>query len=1126
MWRSRTRTGAAVVLTAALCAIQVDAASADLPPGADHTQTISNFGRLIDPIGMLTQVGYFPTGAALTPDGRFVWTVAAGRRDNDIQISDAATGQVVQDIANPGHGKDGGIAIAHDGRRAYVSDTGDEINVYDIDPTSGRAVAEQPIPVPPPQGTPPPDNFPPSPPNSPGRSYPAGLALTADDATLVAALNLDDRAAIIDTRTRAVAQVKVRSDSTTGDHAYPQAVAIAGSRAFIADEGDGTIASFDIANPNRVNRSTPAFNDPSGLNPKRTHPSAIIAAHDGRTLFVSLTSDDQVLALDAENPSRVLRSFDARRADGVGTQPVGLALTPDERTLLVANVGEDVVRSFALARRQVVLPPGGFLPVGFAGSRRGSQARGSSNLLGLPSSRGCKDRRRFAFRLHPPRGVRIVRASIYVNGHRVQRLRGRRITHIVLRRLPKRRFTVRIVAITSRGQRIVSTRTYRACRKGRPRRLRPHRRARVRPHPGSRRASAASGHVVAAAGHGSAAAGHASAAAGRARAAQGRAKVADGGVVTIEPGQELARIPVGIYPRQVMVAPGGQRLVVVDSKGVGPGSTYDAGESVSVHVLGTVERIPLPAGESARDTALVRAGQRGLGVPVPADAGAQPSGSPLVGPGGGASDRIKYVFYVVTENKTYDSVLGDLERGNGDPCLAIFGETRSERHHPDGSACPQNRYGVSDADIRVNPGQRYDNTPLTPNEHRVSRDFVALDNTAANSETSDDGHIWTSSAYAPDYDLRVTQGQDLTPHPFDLLYPVSAPPKGFFFDSAVRQGIGFFNYGEAAAGLALPDTQATAEEQSVRSRVLANSEFVTQYPSSGAIDVDPVTRRETLDHDPGPLLDPIRQVSRMHYFRERFNAQLAACRDPSQPASCSVPQYNEMLFPNNHTAGTTPGRRTPDALVRDTDQAIGQLVSDVSHSKIWPYSAIFVVQDDAQSGADHVEGHRITSLVASPYARRGAVVSTHYDSVSVIRTIELILGMRPTYLYDALARPMWEAFRPQPDNTPFAPYDIPAPLTDERNGTGAGGLPLPPLAGLSKRFTWVADAVPQVAMNRIIWAYRYGTPAACPRRAGRVPYSPCGGSLADSAREIAKGRATQAALRRLARTRRTNGSAP
>jgi hypothetical protein len=574
--------------------------------------------------------------------------------------------------------------------------------------------------------------------------------------------------------------------------------------------------------------------------------------------------------------------------------------------------------------------------------------------------------------------------------------------------------------------------------------------------------------------------------------------------VTIHAGEQIAAIPAGIYPRAVAVTPDGGRVAVTNSKGVGVGSTFAAGEGVSTHILGVLQRLSLPRDEAGRDTELRRLGQGGDDVAVPTNGrDPVPAGTPLVGPDGGASNRIKYVFYVVMENKTFDVMLGDLGRGRGDPCLAIFGERRTRRTHPDGAPCPTDGYGVTD---ERNPGQSNDGTPVTPNEHALARTFVTLDNAYANSETSDDGHIWTSSAYGPEYDVRVTLGSG--PHPFDLLYPVSAPPKGFFFDSAVRQGVSFFNYGEAAAGLAFPDTQATPEELATRSRVLANSEYITQYPSSGAIDVDPITRRETYDHDPSTPLDPTKAVSRMHYFRERFAAQVAACADPSNPATCAVPRYNEMLFPHNHTSGTTPGRRTPDALVRDTDQAIGQLVDDISHSKIWPYSAIFVVPDDAQGGADHIDGHRMTTLVASPYARRDAVVSERYDHLSVIRTIELILGMKPTYMYDAMARPMWEAFTGTPDNAPYALSSIPEALTEERNGAAA------PMAAASARQSWqVADAVPEDVANQVMWAYRFGTPAACPPRTGIVPQDPCHHPSTDAEFEAHKAEATVAALR-------------
>ncbi|MEA2396863.1 MAG: hypothetical protein QOK25_419, partial [Thermoleophilaceae bacterium] len=850
--RARRLAQATIGLAVTLVCIAPVAASADLPPGGGPVRVVSNFGRLITPFGGLSQLEYFPINSAMTPDGRFVWTLGTrnGASHFDIQITDAATGQIVQQLQEPqrpnsiDRGKLRGIVISHDGRRAYASDARDQIDVYDIDPASGHATldATPTIAVPPPPGQQPPDDYPPNqpktpppappPPNFPGpnhgspTSYPEGLALSADDGKLVVALNLSDHVAVIDTKTLAVQQVQVRSDGAAGDHAYPANVAIAGTRAFVTDEGDGTVASFDLSNPSGIQRVTPQFTDPSAVNPKRTHPNGIAAAPDGKHVFVSLTADDQVLELDAADPSKVTRRFDVRRVSGLGTQPVGLAVTPDGGTLFVANLGEDVVRAIALTKRDVTLPANvTSLPQPLSG---GSQAS-KTKKCATAKKKKHKKRKKKKKKKHPAHAAKHKK-------HKKKKRKSSGCVHLDEHvRQPTRHARVKLTAAGSR-------------------------------------------------------------------------------VVTVQSGDELARIPAGIYPRQVMLAPGARSLAILDAKGVGPGSTFAAGEGVAAHIPGVLQRIPLPAAAGARDTAIVAAGEGGVDTPIPADHKATaPAGSPLVDAAGGASTKIKYVFYVVTENKTFDIILGDLGRGNGDPCLAIYGETRSLRKRADGSPCPQSGYGINDGDRNGVPvGQRLDGSPITPNEHKLARQFATLDNTYANSETSDDGHIWTSSAYGPEYDVRATLE---SPHPFDLLYPVSAPPKGFFFDSAVRQGVSFFNYGEAAAGLAFPDSQANPAESSVRAQVLKNSEFITQYPSSGAINKDPITQRETLDHDPCqdslpatvtpgtpcPDVNPTTQVSRMQYFSKRFQGQLAACATPSDPSSCQVPRYNELLLPNNHT---------------------------------------------------------------------------------------------------------------------------------------------------------------------------------------------------------------------------------
>src|SRR5262249_20234833 len=146
-------------------------------------------------------------------------------------------------------------------------------------------------------------------------------------------------------------------------------------------------------------------------------------------------------------------------------------------------------------------------------------------------------------------------------------------------------------------------------------------------------------------------------------------------------------------------------------------------------------------------------------------------------------------------------------------------------------------------------------------------------------------------------------------------------------------------------------------------------------------------------------------------FRTRFGQQVTAGR---------VPAFNYITLTNDHTRGLEPGAHTPGAMIADNDLALGQIVDTISHSAIWSSSAIFVVEDDSQNGADHVDGHRAVAAVISPYAKSDTTVSTRYDQLSMIRSMELILGMRPLGLADALATPMYDAFSPTPDNS--APF--------------------------------------------------------------------------------------------------------
>jgi DNA-binding beta-propeller fold protein YncE len=966
-----------VCAAVALLAIPGRTVVAAIISGGPPRPDIDNFGREVDPKGRLTELGYFVTGSALTPNGRFLWTVGAGRVDNDIQITRASDGKVLQTIDDPSQALQGGMAISPNGLHAYVSDTQDNVGVrtYTIDPRTGLAQAGPTIPLPPPSGAPTPDNFPPSVPGSSKQSYAAGMAISPDGRTLVVAENLADYAAVINLQTRAVTQVQLDKVSPIGDHAMPEGVAIIGDEAYVTDEGNGTISAFDYAQPDpAVDTVTPepATPDPVYVDPTKTHPFQIIAAPDGKALYVSETNDDRILILNPTDLSAPAGVIYVRRSEGLGTDPLGMAITPDGNTLFVADANENAVRAIALTARTIREPNGA---------------------------------------------------------------------------------TERVAAEDT-----------------------------------------------------------------------------------------IAWIPSGIYPDRVALDPHTERLLIVSAEGVGPGATgktdtaaggYGDPQQDSIRMLSALQTFQLPLGQSARDTDLLKLGRGGFNAAIPVGYPATPpANTPVEGPGGGPSTKIKYVFYVVAENKTYDSMLGDLTRnpkdptepgvpgssvpvGNGDPCLVIFGLTRSMPHNFDGSPCPQSRFIPKDVAIR-DPGMRMDGTPLTPNQHKIALQFVDLDNLYADTTTSDDGHLFTASGYSDDYEVRGTEANNgPSPRPFDLIYPQAAPPQGFLFDLMAEDHISFFNYGEAVSGTLIPDTGLSPSEQLIRKQVLANSDYVN-YPSSAAIDVNPVSVGVNPDVDspaslaavgeervddsdqPDELQDdvytksdgvtvPTRQ-SRMLYFAGRFDAEVdspGCVADPGDPKVCNVPQFEYLVMPNNHTAGTTPGRRTPDALVRDNDLAIGQLADLISHSRIWPYSAIFVIQDDPQDGADHVDAHRIAAYLISPWARHEAVDSTHYDQAGVIHTMELILGVRPQYFQDALATPLFNAFTTTPDYTPFDDIPISQTLLDEVNP------PNSPMAQVSERQLWQADRVNPNLANQIMYAYRYGTTAACPTDLGDDANDPC-----------------------------------
>jgi hypothetical protein len=329
--------------------------------------------------------------------------------------------------------------------------------------------------------------------------------------------------------------------------------------------------------------------------------------------------------------------------------------------------------------------------------------------------------------------------------------------------------------------------------------------------------------------------------------------------------------------------------------------------------------------------------------------------------------------------------------------------------------------------------------------------------------------------------------------PYDFgVYSVTWPAAGFLFDQAEKQGISWYNFGEAIAGVVpLRDDDRTPEETEQVVAKFRKSDLGTTpgflrpflvvddtgagcFPndaSSGGVDV-------VLSAGPGPDIevydstlpqpghgqtqqapDPSAQ-SRFDCFKQKFERQLA---------EDAVPQFTYITYSNDHTAGTTPGRRTPNAMIAENDWALGETVELISKSPIWKDSLILVIEDDSQDGADHVDAHRIPAFAISPYAKRGAVIHTRYDFLSFIRTLEIAVGMDPLNLFDAVAVPMYDVFTPTAEND--EPYEAIVPNVDltERNTEES------PNAAFSKRLPLdFTDRTPQRFLDRILWQYVHG----------------------------------------------------
>ena len=495
-------------------------------------------------------------------------------------------------------------------------------------------------------------------------------------------------------------------------------------------------------------------------------------------------------------------------------------------------------------------------------------------------------------------------------------------------------------------------------------------------------------------------------------------------VATAGKSRPLGFIPVGWYPTSVRVTPDGKNLLVANGKGL-VSKANPKKEYIGSLMTGSLSVIPIDRrsrfeSQLAYYTALAyRCSPLKKADAVTASASA---GNPIPTRVGAASP-IKYCFYVIKENRTYDQVLGDLPQGNGDPKLCLFPER------------------------------------VTPNHHKLAREFVLLDNFYVESEVSADGHEWSMGAYATDFVEKfwpLSYGHNKKhskyPYPAEGSFPIAEPAGGYLWDRAKAAGVSYRSYGEFVANPKKLGDPARAKVPGL----------------AGAF--DPYYRSFDMEYP---------DVKRV----ERFVSELKRFEQEGD-----MPRLQIVRLPNDHTHGATLGKLTPTACVADNDLAFGQFVEAVSRSKFWPQTAIFVVEDDAQNGPDHVDAHRTIAFVISPYTKRRAVDSTLYSTSSMLRSMELILGLAPMTQFDSAATPMFNSFTATPDFTPY--QHLPANVDlNERNKKLAWGSDLSEKMNFAKE-----DAADDLLLNEIIWRNVRGThsPMPAPVRAAFVFAHPKG----------------------------------
>jgi len=546
---------------------------------------------------------------------------------------------------------------------------------------------------------------------------------------------------------------------------------------------------------------------------------------------------------------------------------------------------------------------------------------------------------------------------------------------------------------------------------------------------------------------------------------------ATGDAIAVRP---LGFIPTGWYPSALAAV--GDDLLIATAKGQGTGPNNFAGHTDSERrskekayiptlLYGTLARLKISDAERnlAEFTRQVEQDNLFRGDPgrIQFSQGSNP---------------IRHVIYILKENRTYDQILGDLKVGNGDPSLTMYGQE------------------------------------VTPNEHKLALQFGVLDNFYDSGEVSGDGHEWSTAAAATDYNEKTWQigyrskertydyqGSLADEHPLDLSEPdLDEPSTGYIWDNIASHELSYRIYGEFVNAVwCKPPRQGPASPGGVT------------CPRAAVNKGDKLPQNVGDPHGAAspwpwavPLMKEVRPnkaALRNHYdplfpdFNTEYPDQLRAdeflnefegfVRASKEGKGQELPAFVLLYLPDDHTHGTTPGKPRPAASVADNDLAVGRVVEAVSRSPYWDDTAILMLEDDAQDGADHVDAHRSIAFVISKYSPGSAaqpfVDSRFYTTVNMIHTMETLLGLPPMNQNDAFAPVMAAPFTGAGTQPPFT-----ADWRNRDNGLiyqtnpprGQGAK-----ASAKMDFTH-PDAVNTAVLNRILWRDRKGTaPMPAPR---------------------------------------------